>query len=461
MRETIGGGRYRLVGPIGAGGMGDVYDGYDQHLEREVAIKFPQLGPHADPGLTQRFLREARTMAKLSHPGLPTIHDAGAEPGTPETPYIVMQYIEGVTLEKLRANHGRLSIGVVACLGAQAAAALSAVHRFRIHHRDLKPANLMLCPDGTLKVLDFGLAMRYDIDLTRLTRVGGFIGTPAYMAPEQFEGSVTPQTDLYALGLVLYELLTGERALTAGTPALVYRRRMVGPPPDVRDRRPEVPADVAYLLIRMLDSDPDRRPSDAVAVQEVLLRHRTPLRELPEVTDPDGPVHGFALALVSSVPDVANDNADRRPGAAMDFSRADILRAIGHAGDLADGSDYGRVAVDLEFAVGKAVSAFGSRDADVVEARLKLADLRFEIGDYAVAMELYRGLLDDLTDRGPYDDQVMYCQRRLALCQVRLGETKLALNGLRSLHRRMAVRHGEQDWRVVELAEQIENLRAS
>ncbi|MBF6231840.1 serine/threonine protein kinase [Nocardia farcinica] len=469
MRPEVVGDRYELVGRIGAGGMGEVHEGFDRHLKRRIAVKFTQPGLDSDPEWSKRFFREAELMARLRHPGMPVIHDAGTVPGNPDRPYLVMEYIEGITFGELLSRRGPLPYGVVANLGAQAAAVLAATHRNRIYHRDLKPSNLMLSADGTVKVVDFGLAVVLDTGMTRYTSTGHTLGTPAFMAPEQVEGRpVVPQTDLYALGLVLHELLTGDRVMTGSTPYAVWQNQVHLPSPDIGEIRPDVPAEMAELIMIMLAKSPDQRPEDAASVHAVLLRHATALDELPEVDDPRGPAFLYAKAVAATVMPPEDDLAPgpvdlpplavREAAAAGDFSRGDLKRAVVHARDLADRSRYDPAVHELETVMEIAVPLFGSRDADVVEARLQLADLRFDSGDYAGAADLYRHLVDDLTaERGPYDEQVMLCQRRLASCEAHAGDMGAALARLQNVHRQMAIRYGEQDRRVIELARLIRN----
>lgn len=477
VQPQVVGGRYELLDEIGAGGMGQVYEGFDRHLKRRIAVKFTHPSLDHDPDWDKRFFREAELMARFNHPGLPVIHDAGTgspTPGGPERPYLVMEFIEGKTLDKLLAERGPQPVGVVANLGGQAAAVLAAAHRNRIFHRDLKPSNLMLCADGTVKVLDFGLAVAPDSDMTRYTMTGHTLGTPAFMAPEQVEGGeVVPQTDLYALGLVLHELLTGDRVMTGSSPYAVWQNQVHLQPLDIRHERPEVPVEMARLIMSMLAKSPDRRPDGAASVHAVLVRHATDLGELPEVNDNHSPARMYALAVGSMVSArtamtlVTPTHQLPKPEAPQpliapvdDFSRADLQRAVRRARDFADESRYDPAIHELQTVMEAAVPLLGSRDADVVEARVKLADLRFESGDYSSAADMYRALIDDLTaERGPYDDQVMYCQRQLATCHVQLGDTRNALTRLKRLHSQMAVRYGEQDRRVIELAGQISHIK--
>ncbi|MBL1079905.1 protein kinase [Nocardia sp. 2] len=473
MQPQVVDGRYEVLGKIGSGGMGQVHEGFDQHLKRRIAVKFTNPSLDDDPDWTKRFIREAELMASISHPGMPVIHDAGIVRGQPDRPYLVMEFVDGITLDTLLERHGPLPIGVVATLGAQAAAVLAATHRNRIYHRDLKPSNLMLCADGTVKVLDFGLAVAPDADMTRYTNTGHTLGTPAFMAPEQVEGrTVVPQTDLYSLGLVLHELLTGDRVMTGSSAFAVWQNQVHQTPPDIQRERPDMAVEIACLIMGMLAKSPAQRPEDAATVHTVLMRHATGLTELPEINDTRSPAQMYAQAVGAAIssrtaPTIAAPThklhrpAESNGARTIDFSRGDLQRAMRNARDLADDSRYQPAIHELKTVVDIAVPLQGSRDADVVEARMRLADLRFESADYSGAGDLYRALIDDLTaERGPYDDQVMYCQRQLATCHVHTGDNRAALTRLKRLHSQMAVRYGENDKRVIELAMQINTIKA-
>ncbi|MBF6455524.1 serine/threonine-protein kinase [Nocardia cyriacigeorgica] len=472
MAVQVVGGRYELIRQIGAGGMGQVFEGFDRNLKRRIAVKLTQANLDTDPEWTKRFLREAELMATVSHPGTPAIYDAGTTEEATPRPFLVMEFVDGVTFDDLLARNGPLPIGAVAALGAQVAAVLAATHRHRIYHRDLKPSNLMLCHNGTVKVLDFGLAVALDSGLSRYTTTGQTIGTPAFMAPEQIESrDVTPQTDLYALGLIVHEMLTGERVFTGDNAYSVWTQQVSAAAPNIRTGRPDTPADMAGLIMCMLEKKPESRPAGAQFVHKVLMRHASDLGEL--VDDADSPARMYAVAVSAAagaepsavIPAAEPDQSDENPSAGGvptdDLSRGDLHRAIERARRLADDSRYHPAIRHLKTVVDAAVPVLGARDADVVDARIELAGLRFESESYAEAAELYRELIDDLTsERGPYDEQVMYCQRRLAECILHLGEKAEAVDRFVRLRGQMEARYGESDRRVVELAETIANIRA-
>lgn len=288
MTEGNGGrllaGRYRIDGSLGRGGMSEVFHGYDERLDRRVAIKLlkqPANIPAAPDspeavelldGLERdrkRFLREIRTTAQLEHPGTPAVYDTGVAtaPDGSQQLWLVMQLLRGTTLETAldHADYGTAPppVAWAAAITAQIAAVLADVHRVDIVHRDIKPANVMLVDGGLVKVLDFGIAvLRGAGALPRLTQVDRTVGTPAYMSPEQSLGQpVTTASDIYSLGCLLCELLTGDVPFhgTTDTPLRVHHLRT--PPPSVRARRPGLPAEVEGLVAAMLAKEPSARPT--------------------------------------------------------------------------------------------------------------------------------------------------------------------------------------------------------
>ncbi|WP_170201678.1 serine/threonine-protein kinase [Actinocorallia herbida] len=275
------GGRYRLESLIGRGGMGQVWRAIDQRLRRAVAVKvLPTEIAVAEGGLA-RFEREAEATAALQHPGITVVFDIGQDEDG--LTYLVMELLEG---EDLRTVLGRYPDGMpvprAVELALQLADALATAHAQGIVHRDIKPANLFVLKDGRLKLLDFGIA-GLTVEATRLTRDGGSLGTPLYMAPEQFRGDPADfRSDLYALGGVLHELLTGRPpfASETGLPGLLYAH-LNEPPPRVRSRRPEVPEGLEDLVLALLAKSVDQRPPSAAAVASYL-------RELPREGAPTG-----------------------------------------------------------------------------------------------------------------------------------------------------------------------------
>jgi eukaryotic-like serine/threonine-protein kinase len=254
-------GRYLLRERIGAGGMGEVWKATDQVLGRTVAVKLILHTLVDDPEFLRRFLAEARAMASVRHPGVVAIHDFH---GDAAGAYLVMEYVDGEPLSRVLSRLGRLDTVSTMDIVRQAALALQAVHDRGIVHRDIKPANLLLRTDGTLALADFGIAL--GSGNTGLTGTGAILGTPSYLAPEQVMGQpASPRTDVYALGVVAYECLTGRRPFVGDNPYQVAMQRVKEPPPPFG---PDVPPAVAEVVYRALAADPGQRwPSaDAFAL---------------------------------------------------------------------------------------------------------------------------------------------------------------------------------------------------
>lgn len=263
------GGRYRLEVLIGRGGMGEVWRAVDQRLRRPVAVKVLPAELAADQESVARFTREAEAAAALQHPGITVVFDIGQEGGLT---YLVMELLEGEDLGALiQRNPNGLPVDQAVSLTVQLAEALAAAHSRGIVHRDIKPANVFVLRDGRLKLCDFGIAGLADA-ATRITQDGGSIGTPLYMAPEQFRGEpADPRSDLYALGCVLQELLTGSPPFrsTSGLPGLLYAH-LNEAPPSVRERRPDAPQELERLVFDLLAKAMDHRPASAAAVASFL-----------------------------------------------------------------------------------------------------------------------------------------------------------------------------------------------
>jgi serine/threonine protein kinase len=253
-------GRYALQERLGSGGMGEVWRGFDEQLDRPVAVKV--LRDHiADPELVERFRREARIAARLQHPGITVVHDIGSDNGQL---YIVMELLDGRDLAaRLAEAPAGLPIDVAVSFTIQAAEALQAAHAGHIVHRDLKPANLFVLNGGQLKICDFGIAWAVD-STARLTATGQAIGTPAFMSPEQCRGQqVDERSDLYSLGCVLYALLTGQPPFAEGQPLAVMFQHLNTAPTAPRAIRPDVLPELDHLVLELLAKDSARRPADA------------------------------------------------------------------------------------------------------------------------------------------------------------------------------------------------------
>ena len=267
-------GRYRIVKELGRGAMGRVYLAHDPEIDRPVAIKaiqvFAGLPEQDQTSARERFLREARSAGKLLHPGIVTIFDVGEAEGVP---YLAMEYVEGQTLDGFCGADGLLPIGTVVEIVARAAEALAYAHRAGIVHRDVKPANLMRVGETSVKIMDFGLAKN---PASQLTHDGTLMGTPNYMSPEQVRGATLDRrSDLFSLGVVLYEMLTGEKPFGGESVSSVLYRIVNEDAADAFIQRPTLPAGLSVFLRKALAKEPDDRFPDGEAFAASLRRAAT------------------------------------------------------------------------------------------------------------------------------------------------------------------------------------------
>jgi eukaryotic-like serine/threonine-protein kinase len=260
------GGRYRLVYRIATGGMGTVWRAEDTVLDRPVAVKLLSDALGQDARFVERFRREARAAAGLSHPNVAGVYDYGEDDGRP---FIVMELLEGETLGARLHREGRLRPEEAGRIGAQVARALQSAHDAGIVHRDVKPANVMLTSGGGVKVMDFGIAAA--AWATPLTATGTTIGTASYLSPEQAAGDrATPASDVYALGCVLYETLTGQPPFVRQTPVAVASAQITDRPRPLREVDPGIPPGVAAACEMALAKGPAARPASAAAFAQMV-----------------------------------------------------------------------------------------------------------------------------------------------------------------------------------------------
>ncbi|MFJ9706127.1 protein kinase [Streptomyces sp. NPDC101234] len=418
---------------IGQGGMGQVWTAYDQRLDRRVAVKLLRpdkvAGAEAEE-LRRRFLRECRVTAQVDHPGLVTVHDAGSEG---EELFLVMQYVDGADLSDHLAEHDPYPWQWAVAVAAQLCAVLSAVHAVPIVHRDLKPRNVMVKQDGTVTVLDLGVASVMDTDTTRLTHTGSPIGSPAYMAPEQAMGGVVgPYTDLYALGVLLHELLSGEVPFAGSTALGVLHRHLYEPPLPVRRIRPEVPEPLESLVLSLLAKDPQHRPASAQEVYENLAS-LLPTRGTPSGAPLD-PTRPF-LRPHAPWPDRARTPAPQpaAPVAAVP-DKPDVAAAVDEVKRLLG---EGRItqAVDILGAILPiAADQHGERSTVVRTLRKQYAATLMDDGQYRRALPELRRLADErAAEAGQADPQALRFRYETAQCLEQLGEPAAALAEYRAL----------------------------
>jgi serine/threonine-protein kinase len=256
MEQEVVAGRYELEALVGTGGMSSVYRAHDRLLDRKVALKILHAHYSDDPEYVERFRREARAVATLSHPNVVTVIDRGEQDGRE---FIVFEYVDGDNLKRLIERPEALSVERALELAIQVARGLAVAHREGLVHRDVKPQNVLLNGDGQAKVTDFGIARALDVQ-RGVTQTGTVLGTSDYIAPEQAQGRrAEEQSDVYSLGVVLYELLTKQVPFPGENFVAVAMRHINEPPPSVRDRRADVPPRVDAAIRRAMAKEPADR----------------------------------------------------------------------------------------------------------------------------------------------------------------------------------------------------------
>lgn len=270
MRHPIRLGRYEITGILGHGGMGAVYKARDPVLDRSVAVKL--IGPimavaGSDDEALERFRREARAAGKLSHPNIVSVYDMGVDEST-DSPYIVMEHVDGVTLATVLNENPMMPVPQALDIIEHVGAALVEAHEHGIIHRDIKPANVFLDARGRVKVGDFGIARVQD---SNLTQTGLALGTPGFLAPELMRGApADARSDVFALGVLAYQLLAGKRPFDGPTPAAITLDVVQRVPEPPRVLRPEVPAHVSAAVMRAIDKSPERRTPSVEAFLQAL-----------------------------------------------------------------------------------------------------------------------------------------------------------------------------------------------
>ena len=457
-------GRYRVDGLLGRGGMSEVYFGYDERLDRRVAIKVlrapgpaPRIAPDSPEAAEildaqdrdrRRFLREIRVTARLEHPGTPAVYDTGVEtrPDGTSRVWLVMQLLRGSTLEALldRADFSAPAyadgtappvsltppVSWAAAIAAQIAAVLADVHRVDIVHRDIKPSNVMITEGGLVKVLDFGIAILQGASaLPRLTQVDRTVGTPPYMSPEQCLGQpVAAASDIYSLGGLLCELLTGDQPFFATDSMPLRAHHLQTAPPSLRARRPEIPPAIDALVTSMLAKDPSARPS-AEAVYAALLpftlAEPAPAAVSAAVSAADqdrDPTRPFRRPLLAAPTRPAQTAAARVP-----LTDAEAKLLLGNV-DALLAAEHPAAAISLlEDAAGRAPDA-----AFALELRRVLAAALFYAGEYTRAATLFDAVGSDYRRYLPAADPlVLECAYHAGHAYAETGKPDRALPQLR------------------------------
>ncbi|MFI1015388.1 serine/threonine-protein kinase [Streptomyces sp. NPDC020965] len=446
-------GRYELIEEIESGGMGTVWRGYDAVLDREIAVKLIRPDVVATPAqaeeFARRFEREARVTARIGHHGVPQVFDAVLEEASFDRLYLVMEYVRGVSLRKVLTGAAdgettQLPVGWAASIAAQICTVLSYAHALPVVHRDLKPDNVLIAADGTVKVLDFGIAKLLGANVTPLTAVGERIGTSQYMAPEQFDNAqITPLSDLYALGCTLHELLAGEPVFSGDSDYQFLHQHMNVPPKPLRALRPDVPEDLEALTLDLLAKVPEQRPADAYAVYERLSPH------LPQPGSAADPVVFTGGGSPSEVPDPTviyrQPNAPLRQTkvpapapqpvapvpvpARVDTALRDAIRdAYSRSADLAESGRYAQAADVLKAAITAAATALGAHNPRVLGLQRQRAAVLMAGEDFRRALPEFDALAAVYArTAGPSSNGALECRRHAAHCRANLGMATAAL----------------------------------
>ncbi len=295
--------RYKVIELLGEGGMAYVYKAKDMQLERMVAIKTLKPNYVEQTTFVERFKREAQTAANLNHPNIVQIFDWGIE----EEPYFVMEYIEGNTLTSIISNKKTISLSDVLFIGAQVANGLQAAHSQGLVHRDIKPGNIMITPGGKVKVTDFGIVSIQDEE-SDITKTGSILGTASYISPEQAQGkAVSFGSDLYSLGTVLYELLTGNPPFEAESPIATATKHLTEKPDRPSKYRKDLPKGIENAILKLLHKTPKDRFKSAEDLRAVLLQQRNQLEmaetqeSLVDLTNPNIKYKFTLPALIVSI----------------------------------------------------------------------------------------------------------------------------------------------------------------
>lgn len=277
--------RYQLNNSLGTGGMAVVYQAHDLMLERSVAIKILRQDYSSDPDFRELFRQEARAAANLSHPNIVTVHDFGLDDGRL---FIVMEHVPGTDLKALLKKRGRININEAISLIVQACAGVGYAHRAGLVHCDIKPQNMLITPDLRLKVVDFGiaraLASTHPEEKTEVVW-----GSPQYFSPEQASGSApTLASDVYSLGVVFYEMVTGQLPFVADTPEELARLHREALPKSPRQLNPSIPPDLEQILLKLLSKEPAARYRTADQMGRVLITFSQQSTSMPAITPPKG-----------------------------------------------------------------------------------------------------------------------------------------------------------------------------
>ncbi|MGA1842766.1 MAG: protein kinase domain-containing protein [bacterium] len=294
-------GRYEIVKEIGRGSMGVVFEAYDPNIERPVALKVLREDRVTNQAFVERFIKEAKAIGRLSHPNIVTVYDVGQDHGTI---YIAMEFLTGTPLNKIIEKKG-FSVEETIDLGIQIAEVLDRANKKGIVHRDIKPSNIILMEDGQVKITDFGIAHIEDSSSPQLTQVGEILGTPTYMAPEQVTGGhVDGRADIFSLGCILYELITGQRPFGGSSLTAVLRSVTQDNPEEPVNINPQIPEALSSIIMKCLKKNPNERfqtgGATLKALKDCLQEKEVPVPE-PFLFEVNNKSKKFYLKILMSI----------------------------------------------------------------------------------------------------------------------------------------------------------------
>lgn len=473
-KGTIGD-RYELIEEISSGGMGTVWRGYDAVLDRPVAVKRirPDVVQTAEVAeeFAKRFRREARVTARIGHHGVPEVYDAVLD-STYERLYLVMELVHGTSLCDFIDPCRPLPVSWAASIAAQVCTVLSHAHAVPVVHRDLKPANILVTPAGAVKVLDFGVAAILRTDITRITATGTPVGTSQYMSPEQVQAAkITPHSDLYALGCVLHELVSGHPLFSGDSGFQLMRQHVDEEPVPLGELRPDTPEALEKLTLDLLQKAPEDRPADAYEVYERLLPFLPTPGSEPAPSE-RGPAQTPDPTLLYRRPNAPRRRSEmpptlaESPGTApaptlpetapVTALRDAMQEAFARSKALLADERFAQAAEVLQAAIGPAAEALGAESPRVLKLRRRRAAILVVGGDVRTALPEFDALASAYRrTAGPGSKEALECLRQAAHCRAELGQVTAALGQFRAVLDQVRAADGDASETALDLRQNI------